>query len=225
MKTRAYRIGQALAAGAVAIVVLGGCRQDMHDQPKIEPYERSSFFEDGKGMRAPVDGTIARGHLNEDVGYATGLVGTEFVAEFPMPVDRAVLDRGQERFNIYCSPCHDRVGTGNGMIVQRGYKQPPSLHEERVRVMPAGYFFQVMTNGFATMPSYAAQIGPEDRWAIAAYVKALQASRQVQLSDLTAEEKKRLEADEAEPEAGSQHGGGHGSAGQHGQPDKETHGG
>lgn len=193
MKTRAYRIGQALAAGAVAIVVLGGCRQDMHDQPKIEPYERSSFFEDGKGMRAPVDGTIARGHLNEDVGYATGLVGTEFVAEFPMPVDRAVLDRGQERFNIYCSPCHDRVGTGNGMIVQRGYKQPQTFHSDRVRALPPGYFVNAITNGFATMPSYAHQIPVADRWAIAAYVRALQLSQHASLDDVPASERKNLE--------------------------------
>jgi mono/diheme cytochrome c family protein len=175
------------------MVVLGGCRQDMHDQPKIEPYERSSFFEDGKGMRAPVDGTVARGHLNEDVGYATGLVGTEFVAEFPMAVDRAVLDRGQERFNIYCSPCHDRVGTGNGMIVQRGYKQPQTFHSDRVRALPPGYFVNAITNGFATMPSYAHQIPVADRWAIAAYVRALQLSQHASLDDVPASERKNLE--------------------------------
>lgn len=218
-------LGLALGLGLVLALTATACRQDMHDAAKYEPLEKSAFFEDQRASRQLVAGTIPRGHLQEDKLLYTGRDGDALSESFPFPVTAGVMKRGQERFNIYCSPCHARTGDGDGMIVQRGYKQPPSLHEERVRVMPAGYFFQVMTNGFATMPSYAAQIGPEDRWAIAAYVKALQASRQVQLSDLTAEEKKRLEADEAEPEAGSQHGGGHGSAGQHGQPDKETHGG
>lgn len=193
MKTRAYRSGQALLAGAFALVVLGGCRQDMHDQPKIEPYEASGLFADGKGMRAPVDGTVARGHLNEDVALATGLDGTAFVAEFPAPVDRNVLDRGRERYNIYCSPCHDQVGTGNGMIVQRGYKQPQTFHSDRVRALPPGYFVNAITNGFGVMPSYAHQIPVADRWAIAAYVRALQLSQHASLDDVPASERKNLE--------------------------------
>lgn len=175
------------------MVVLGGCRQDMHDQPKIEPYEKSPFFSDGQGMRQPVDGTVARGHLNEDVAYMTGMEGTTFVADFPMPVDRAVLDRGRSRFNIYCTPCHDRVGTGRGMIVQRGYKQPQTFHSDRVRSMPPGYFVNAMTNGFGVMPSYAHQVPIADRWAIAAYIRALQLSQHASLDDVPTSERKNLE--------------------------------
>jgi len=165
----------------------------MHDQPKYEAYEGTTFFGDARAMRGPVEGTVARGHLKEDVGYETGLDGAEFVAEFPMPVDRAVLDRGQERYNVYCAPCHDQAGYGRGMIVQRGYKQPQSFHSDRVRALPPGYFVNVMTNGFVVMPSYAHQVPVADRWAIAAYVRALQLSQHASLADVPASERGNFE--------------------------------
>jgi mono/diheme cytochrome c family protein len=131
-----------------------------------------------------VPGVVARGHLDEDQAFYTGSTGGTPVQTNPLPFSRDVLLRGQERYNIYCSPCHDRVGSGEGMIVLRGYKQPPTFHDERLRKVPDGYLFQVMTRGFATMPSYAAQVEPRDRWAIVAYIRALQLSQHAALSDV-----------------------------------------
>lgn len=165
----------------------------MHDQPKVEAYEQSDFFGDRRGIRAPVEGAVARGHLQEDEAYETGLDGTQFVAAFPMEVDAAVLARGQERYDIYCSVCHDRAGYGRGMIVQRGYKQPQSFHSDRVRALPPGYFVNAVTNGFGVMPSYAHQIPVADRWAIAAYIRALQLSQHASLDDVPASERANLE--------------------------------
>lgn len=211
------RIVVALAVAASA----SACRQDMHDAPKLEPLERSAFFKDGRASRQLLPGTIARGRLKEDKLLHTGRNGDALSEMFPFPVTAGVLARGRERYNIYCTPCHSHVGDGNGMIVQRGYKRPPSFHEERLRTMAPGYFFMVMTQGFATMPSYALQVGAEDRWAIAAYVKALQLSHHASVADLTAEEKLRLEKGETEPVAAPQgHAPGHGQA-----AGKEAHGG
>ena len=131
-----------------------GCRQDMHNQPKYRPLRATTFFADGSSARPLVEGTVARGTLQEDQAFFTGKVGTAMVRELPFPVDDAVLTRGQERYNIFCTPCHDATGRGRGMVVQRGYKQPPSFHEERLRNVEAGYFFDVMTNGFGGMPDY-----------------------------------------------------------------------
>jgi mono/diheme cytochrome c family protein len=178
---------------ALALLV-AACRQDMHDQPKYQPFERNKFFADQRASRPLVPGVVARGHLDEDQVFFTGVSAAGPVATNPLPVTRDLLLRGQERFNIYCSPCHDRVGAGDGMIVQRGYKQPPTLHSDRMRTLPDGYFFQVMTNGFATMPSYAPQVTAADRWAIVAYIRALQYSQHASLADLPESERAKLGA-------------------------------
>lgn len=173
-------------AGLAALVLLSvGCRQDMHDQAKYKTYKASTFFPDGKSARPLPAHTVARGFLREDTEFYTGLdAARQPVAEFPFEVTAEVLHRGQQRFNIFCTPCHDRVGTGNGMIVKRGYKQAASFHQDRLREVGPGYFVNVMTEGFGTMPSYAKQIPPRDRWAIAAYIRALQLSQNAQLSEL-----------------------------------------
>ena len=164
----------------------------MHDQPKYKPLKASKFFADGRTSRPLVPGTVARGHLDDDPLLYTGKVGATFTTTFPAPVTQAVLQRGQERYNIYCTPCHDRVGTGNGMIVQRGYRRPPSFHIDRLRDAPVGYFFDVITNGFGVMPSYAAQVPVSDRWAIIAYLRALQLSQHATLADVPAAEQQHL---------------------------------
>lgn len=190
----------ALRAGLVALLALGsvgamGCRQDMHDQPKLKPYRSSDFFADGSGMRALPAHTVARGSLREDTHFFTGRMADGSMAtELPMPMTKALLKRGQDRFKIYCTPCHGQLGDGRGMVVRRGYKQPTSYHDERLRQVPIGYFFDVMTNGFAVMPSYAAQVAPADRWAIAAYIRALQLSQRVDAASLTAEQRAALDA-------------------------------
>lgn len=168
----------------VILFMAAACRQDMHDQPKYRPLRATTFFADGSSARPLVEGTIARGTLQEDEAFFTGKSGGAAVAELPFAVDEHVLDRGQERFNIYCAPCHDRTGTGRGMVVQRGYRQPPSFHDERLRTAPAGHFFDVMTNGFGAMPDYRAQIAPRDRWAIVGYIRALQLSHRASPSDI-----------------------------------------
>jgi mono/diheme cytochrome c family protein len=160
-----------------AAALLGGCRQDMHDQPKYEPLEASAFFRDGQASRPLVDGTVARGHLDDDEHLYTGTIAGQPAETFPFPITGEIMDRGQQRYDIYCAPCHDRVGNGLGMVVQRGYRQPPSLHLDRLRQAPAGHHFDVITNGFGAMPDYRAQIRPEDRWAIVAYLRALQLSQ------------------------------------------------
>jgi len=175
----------------MALALAAACRQDMHDQPKYKPIRPSPFFADGRTSRPLVDGTVARGHLELDTARTTGKSGATYVAN-PLPRSEATVQRGRERYDIYCSPCHDRVGTGGGMIVQRGYKPPPSLHEDRLRAMPLGYFFDVMTNGFGAMADYSAQVPVNDRWAIAAYIRALQLSQHAVLAELP--EKVRAEA-------------------------------
>jgi len=175
-----------------ALIVAAGCRQDMHDQPKYQPFERNAFFADQRASRPLVAGVVARGHLDEDQAFYAGVAEGKPVATNPLPLTRDVLLRGQERYNIYCSPCHDRVGAGEGMIVLRGYSQPPTFHGERLRTVPDGYLFQVMSNGFGTMPSYAAQVSPRDRWAIIAYVRALQYSQHATLADVPASERAAL---------------------------------
>lgn len=161
----------------------------MHDAPRFDPYEASAIFADGTSARPLPPGTVARGHLREDVWLYQGKdEAGQLVSAFPMPVTRQVLERGQQRYEIYCSPCHDSLGTGNGMIVRRGFKRPASYHEERLRQMPVGYFYDVMTHGFGVMSSYAAQVPVEDRWAIAAYVRVLQAARNQQLAELPAQQ-------------------------------------
>lgn len=170
---------------ALALVsLLAGCRQDMHNQPKYTPLRASDFFSDGRSARAPVPGTVARGELRDNSVFYTGKVGNQFAAQFPMPVNLALLERGQERYNIYCAPCHARTGDGGGLVVQRGFRRPVSFHDPRLRAAPPGYYFDAMTRGFGAMSDYAAQLSPADRWAIAAYIRALQFSQHASLADL-----------------------------------------
>jgi len=166
------------------MLVLAGCRLDMHDQPKFKPLAENTFYVDLRSARDPIAGTVARGQLHEDSYFYTGKIGNNPGDYLPFPVTPDVMARGQDRFNIYCSPCHSRVGDGNGMIVQRGYRRPPSYHIDRLRKAPLGYFFDVMTNGFGAMPDYASQIPPRDRWAIVAYIRALQLSQDASQTDV-----------------------------------------
>jgi mono/diheme cytochrome c family protein len=164
----------------------------MHNQPKYIPLRDSDFFKDGSSARALVDDTVARGTLEDDSAFFTGKNGTQLVDTLPVPLTKDLLDRGEQRFNIYCAPCHDRSGNGRGMIVQRGYKQPPSYHIDRLRQAPIGHFFDVMTNGFGAMPDYKAQVSPRDRWAIAAYIRALQLSQNAREADVAPEDRPKL---------------------------------
>jgi len=175
-----------LAAGALA------CRQDMHNQPRYKPYAVSDFFPDRRSERPQVEGTIARGQLRVDQARYTGRVGENDIDEFPIPITRADLARGQERFNIYCSPCHGRLGDGIGLVVLRGFRQPPSYHTERLKKIPVGHFFDVITNGFGSMASYASRVAPDDRWRIAAYIRALQLSESAGINDVPQEQRANL---------------------------------
>jgi len=177
-----------LVALALASVTAAGCRQDMHDAPRYDPLEASDLFLNGSSARPLVEGTVARGQLHADTLLYTGKgPDGQPAAMFPFPITSADLDRGQQRFNVYCAPCHDRTGAGNGMVVQRGYRQAQSLHIDRLRAAPAGYIYDVITNGFGVMPDYRAQIPVEDRWRIIAYVRALQLSHQATTADVPAD--------------------------------------
>ena len=191
-----------LTLGAMVLVLAAatGCRQDMHDQPKYIPLRPSSFFDDGRSARPFPEGTVARGHLDDDVLLNTGKGPDGKPADtFPFPVTKEVIERGRERFNVYCTPCHDRTGYGLGMVVRRGYRHPPSYHIDRLRSAPNGYLYDVITNGFGAMPDYAAQIPPRDRWAMVAYVRALQLSQHASVNDLTAADRARLPQTGAAP--------------------------
>ncbi|MGE3841441.1 MAG: cytochrome c [Vicinamibacterales bacterium] len=192
-------------AAAVVVAALGaaGCRQDMHQAPRYDPLERSDFFVDQRASRPIVEGTVARGQLRADKVLYTGKNGTQFVNQLPMPLTRTLLARGQERFTIYCTPCHAASGDGDGMIVQRGFKRPPSLHDPVVSSQPIGYYYDVITNGFGAMQDYAAQVQPEDRWAIAAYLRVLQYSRRVP-ADALSEADRRLVENGGPESAGAQ---------------------
>jgi mono/diheme cytochrome c family protein len=165
----------------------------MHDQPKYIPLRQSDFFNDQRSERPLVEGTVARGHLDADPLLYTGKVNGSDAEEFPFAVTPAVMARGQERFNIYCSPCHGRTGLGDGMVVRRGYRRPPAYTDDRLMKAPVGHFFDVITNGFGAMPDYAAQIRPEDRWAIIAYIRALQLSEHGALTDVPAAQRGTLD--------------------------------
>ncbi len=181
------------------LLVLGGTgceiRQAMYDQPKYRPLQYSEFFGDDRSSRPTIPGTVAQGLLNADAHLMLGEVDGKPAELFPEPVTMDMLQRGRERFNIFCSPCHDRAGTGNGMVVQRGFKKPVSFHDPRLRASPVGYFYGNITKGFGQMPSYAAQIPVRDRWAIVAYIRALQLSQQATLDDVPGVERTRLMAD------------------------------
>jgi mono/diheme cytochrome c family protein len=191
---RTSRPGRLCALVALAsLLASAACRQDMHDQPKYVPLRASTFFADGLSARTPVAGTVARGQLNEDELLYTGKTGGKDATVFPFAVDEKVLIRGQERYDIFCSPCHARTGNGDGMVVLRGYRQPPSLHEDRLRTAAVGHFFDVITNGFGAMPDYATQIRPDDRWAIVAYIRALQLSAHATLADVPVDQRGALQ--------------------------------
>jgi len=198
-----------VSAGRLAVVTLAaalgalGCRQDMHDQPKYKPLRKSDFFADGRSARPLVEGTVARGSLREDKALYTGKAGNEFIAEIPVEVTAELLQRGRTEFEAFCSPCHGRTGMGDGMIVRRGFKRPSSYHVDRLRAMPIGYFFDVMTNGYGAMSDYASQVPVRDRWAIAAYIRTLQLSQHAPVADVPADKMDDLEASlRPVPEAG-----------------------
>ena len=179
-----------LTCVAATLFMIAGCdhlHQDMGNQPKNKPLSPSDFFADGRSVRTPMENTVSRSSLDNDQ-----LMVTKESTMFPMPINEALLERGQERYRIFCSPCHGIQGDGNGMIVMRGMKRPPSYHEDRLRQAPNGYLYDVITNGFGQMYNYAAQVPPRDRWAIVAYVRALQLSRNARVSDLPAEVREKL---------------------------------
>lgn len=165
----------------------------MGDQPRYQPLQKSTFFGDERSARPLEPGTVAQGQLRADERFYTGKSEGQPIADLPIPLTRELLRHGQERFDIFCSPCHDRTGSGNGMVVQRGYRRPPSYHTDRLRQAPIGHFFDVITNGFGVMQDYAAQIPPTDRWAIAAYIRALQLSQNATLADVPPEPRRQLE--------------------------------
>jgi len=182
---------RALFAASLLLGV-SGCRQDMHNQPKYVTYRSSEFFPDGLSERQPIGNTVARGELREDAYFYSGKLGTKEGDRFPFPVTAAVMERGRERYDIYCSPCHSRVGDGNGMIVKRGYRQAANFHLPRYLSQPVGHYYDVISHGWGAMPDYAAQIEPADRWAIAAYIRALQYAQSGSMADVPAEERGQL---------------------------------
>jgi cytochrome c553 len=191
LRTRAEKV----FCGLALLLLTAGCRQNMHNQNKVLPLRGSTFFSDGQSARPIPADTVARGGPGEKIAPYTGLtISRQILPPGPPPVTLAMLQRGQQRYNIFCSPCHDRTGGGNGMIVQRGFKQPTSYHTERLRGVPVDYFYQVMTEGFGVMPSYAPQVPPEDRWAIAAYIRALQYSQNGRLADLPPDVRQKVES-------------------------------
>jgi hypothetical protein len=179
----------------VGVAITSGCRRDMFNQPSSKPLAENDFFQDNHMASRPVVAhTVARGDLRDDEYFYTGKIGTNLVTEFPMPITREILLRGQERFEIYCSACHDRTGDGRGVIVQRGFPPPPSFHLERLRTAPVGHLFDVISHGYGIMYSYADRVEPQDRWAIAAYIRVLQASRSATIQDVPLPERAKLEA-------------------------------
>jgi mono/diheme cytochrome c family protein len=188
-------------------LLTSSCRQKMSNQPRYDPYESSDFFADGMAARPRIAGTVARGDISDNPFFDTGKINGQVADGFPFPVTSEVVDRGQQRFNIYCSECHGRVGDGNGMIPSRGYRRPPSFHTEPLRKRVTGHFYDVMTNGFGSMPPYGTMIPPRDRWAIVAYIKALQLSQNATPNDVPAD--RRAELDHPPAAAAQSHGGGH----------------
>ena len=183
----------ALLAGlAATLLSAGGCRRDMYDQPKYDAYDPSTFFKDGSSSRQQIDGTVARGDLEADSLYYKGKIDGKDADILPFAADREVLELGRERYLIFCSPCHARTGDGRGMIVRRGFSPPPTFHSEYLRKKPVGHIFNVITHGYGAMYSYAARVPVRDRWAITAYIRAMQYSREASPDDLTEDERKNL---------------------------------
>ena len=179
------RSSTALLLTALLILITSACRIDMHVQPRQNPLSRSDFYTDQRSARPLVEGTVARGQLHQDTYFFTGKIGSNPGDLMPFPVTREVLERGRERYDIFCAPCHSRVGDGNGFVPSRGFaRKPPSYHIPRLQKAPLGYFYDVITNGFGIMPDYASQIPPDDRWDIVAYVRALQLSQNATMADV-----------------------------------------
>jgi mono/diheme cytochrome c family protein len=176
-----------------AAVLVAGCRQDMHDTPRYEAYEASAFFADGRASRTPPLGTVARGNLRADDHLYTGRVDGEVVDTFPFAISHGDLERGRQRYNVFCAPCHGQVGDGNGMVVQRGLRQAATYHQDRLRDEKVGYFFDVITHGFGAMQGYAEQVPVRDRWLITAYIRALQFSQHAPLDAVRPSERPRLD--------------------------------
>jgi len=179
-------------ATIAAVLLLTACRQDMHDEPRYKPLAGSDFFSDQRSARPMVEGTVARGHLRIDDARYTGKIDGEDIDQFPIPIAKEDIERGQTRFNIYCTPCHGHLGDGNGMVVLRGFRQPPSYYSDRLVHAPVGHYFDAVTNGFGAMPSYASRIQPDDRWRIIAYIRALQLSESASLNDVPADQRQNL---------------------------------
>jgi mono/diheme cytochrome c family protein len=199
---KAPRRANQLRRGAVLVLLAAAvtaCRQDMHDQPKYRPLRESEIFVDKRSARPLVAGTVARGTLREDTVLYTGKVGSAFVTEIPVMVTAELLERGQTQYQVFCSPCHGRTGRGDGMIVQRGFKKPSSYHTDRLRQVPIGYLYDVVTNGFGAMSDYSAQVPPPDRWAIAAYVRALQYSQYAPAAEVPVDKHGELDQSLAVP--------------------------
>lgn len=190
-------IGRFIAAFGMTLL-FSACKghgptlQQMAAQPKYDPLEASDFFADGMSARPRIPGTVARGEIANDGYVSTGKVGSADGDIFPFPVTAQLMNRGEERFNIYCSPCHSKLGDGNGMVPSRGFRRPPSFHSDTLRAAPIGHFFDVMSNGFGAMPPYRAQVPVPDRWAIAAYIRALQLSQNGTINDLPPEQRAKL---------------------------------
>jgi hypothetical protein len=180
------------ACVAFGLILLAACRQDMHDQPRYKPLRGSDFFGDGRSARPLVAGTVPRGSLTQDDHLHSAKVDGAPAETFPFAVTREVLRRGRERFDIYCAPCHDRLGAGHGMVIRRGFRPPPSYHTDRLRNAAAGHFFDVITNGFGVMASYGDRIPPYDRWAIIGYIRALQLSQYVKAAEIPEQDRAKL---------------------------------
>jgi mono/diheme cytochrome c family protein len=172
-----YRNSVAAIILLPGLLCVSACRQDMHNQPRYKPLASTEFFDDGRSARPAIDDTVARGQLHLDQARYTGKENGKDIDAFPIQIRPADVLRGQQRFNIFCSPCHGRLGDGHGMIVSRGLRQPPSYHDARLVNAPIGHFFDVMTNGYGAMYSYASRVPVDDRWRIAAYIRALQLSQ------------------------------------------------
>lgn len=184
--------GVAVSMMAFCMMAVCACRSDMQHQPKYLPLEASSFFVDGRSARPIPPGTIARGHLNDNNSFHTGAENGAFLNSIPVAITKPMLERGQQRYNIYCSPCHGMLGDGDGIVARRGFKIPANFHVDRLRQAPPGYLFQVISNGYGAMPDYGDQIGIEDRWAIVAYVRALQLARNAAVADVPVQERSKL---------------------------------
>ncbi len=181
-----------ILAVAAALLVSTACRQDMQDQPKYKPLGQNTFYPDGRNSRPVPANTIAIDELNDTDPYHTGMSNGAFLETIPAAVDLKLLNRGRDRYDIYCSPCHGRLGDGNGMVAQRGLRAPADFHTDRLRSVPPGYLFQVISNGYGAMGDYGDQVPVDDRWAIVAYIRALQLSRNASLNDVPADGRAQL---------------------------------